>query len=616
MVDALAAEGVRVLTFDTFATDPADVAAAALAVLDHLGLRVVHVVAMRSAIHAARRLSADAPSRVASLLLIAPAIATTSSAPGVAARAALRAAAASSASARPRRTPRTSSASPPQAGLDGPPPPRVRRARLVEPLVAILNLLGRPSDAPDDPVLLDRVAALCAHGADPVAAFLADPQALDGPPLSGSWLGPATVLVSSDDPTYDGGVAAALAADVGGRVVADTGEGLGVFAPWGAEARIAALVADAASRQREMVRRPRGVVAVRQRPRSAAGMATTIVATVVLLVGSTLFGAARFSVPYYEISPGTARQVNDLVRVPSARLVAPKGRILFVTVGVKALTALEYPLATVDSDVDVVPEAAILGDTSKKDYAKVTAVEMSSSKQAAAVVALRRLGYEVTERGKGAFLQSVQDNAPAAIAGLKQGDVITGIAGAPITLAGQLLTKLRTSKPGDALALTVQGPGDHVASRSVTLVLGSRTDDPAKPYAGVTALTQAQDFDFPFPVDIELGRVGGPSAGLAFTLAILDELTPGELTGGVPIATTGTIELDGSVGQVGGVPQKAIAVSRSAARLFLVPSAELKEARRRVGPNVKVVPVDTLEQALQALRDNGGDVSGIPPPPR
>ena len=111
---------------------------------------------------------------------------------------------------------------------------------------------------------------------------------------------------------------------------------------------------------------------------------------------------------------------------------------------------------------------------------------------------------------------------------------------------------------------------------------------------------------------IDSGRVGGPSAGLEFALSIVDQLTPGELTGGRRVAVTGTIELDGSVGPVGGVPQKAVTVKRSGAMLFLVPTAQVEDARSRAGAGIEVVGVDTLDDAIRELGARGGDISGIP----
>jgi PDZ domain-containing protein len=119
-------------------------------------------------------------------------------------------------------------------------------------------------------------------------------------------------------------------------------------------------------------------------------------------------------------------------------------------------------------------------------------------------------------------------------------------------------------------------------------------------------VTKDLQLDFPVDVTIDPGTVSGPSAGLAFTLTIIDELTPGSLTGDQKVAVTGTIDLEGNVGEVGGVPQKTAAAVDAGAELMLVPRAEVRQARERAGDGLTVVGVDTIDDALRALRRHGG----------
>ena len=126
---------------------------------------------------------------------------------------------------------------------------------------------------------------------------------------------------------------------------------------------------------------------------------------------------------------------------------------------------------------------------------------------------------------------------------------------------------------------------------------------------------ESHRFDEPIKVSIDSRGIGGPSAGLAFTLAIIDELRPGELTGGQKVAVTGTIDLDGRVGDVGGVVQKTAAVRAAGAKYFLVPPGEYNDAKAHAGKHLKVIKVATLDEALQALGALGGDVKDIGPPP-
>jgi PDZ domain-containing protein len=131
---------------------------------------------------------------------------------------------------------------------------------------------------------------------------------------------------------------------------------------------------------------------------------------------------------------------------------------------------------------------------------------------------------------------------------------------------------------------------------------------------GVLTATRSEKFEFPVDVEIDTGRVSGPSAGLAFTLTILDELTPGDLTGGEKVAVTGTIRADGGVGPIGGAEQKAVTAREAGAKLFLVPAEEVDEARGRAD-GMKVVGVRTLDDALAELKELGGDDAGVAPGP-
>jgi PDZ domain-containing protein len=151
-----------------------------------------------------------------------------------------------------------------------------------------------------------------------------------------------------------------------------------------------------------------------------------------------------------------------------------------------------------------------------------------------------------------------------------------------------------------------QGSGEPV---TVEVELTSMPDEPDRTLVGFVPL-DTSTVDLPFEVDISSGEIGGPSAGLAFTLTLLDELTPGELTGGTVVGVTGTIDEEGNVGPIGGLRQKTTAVKAAGADVFIVPAgqseADLAAARKEAG-DMPVVAVATLDDALRALADLGGN---------
>jgi len=325
-----------------------------------------------------------------------------------------------------------------------------------------------------------------------------------------------------------------------------------------------------------------------------------------------LVTASRFvRLPYYSISPGSARQVNDLIRVPKERSFPPQGRVYLATVSLQPATPVGALIGWLDNDTDVVPEKRVLGSTSRGQYSKQNQELMTESKQVASVVALRQLGYPVAEHGAGGTIVAIEAGSPAD-GHLSPDEVIVGVDGRPVALASEAVAGVRAHKPGDSVRLDVQAPGGGVRTEQVTLAA-----NPRRPggFLGVTILTKDQRFDLPFEVSIESGDIGGPSAGLAYTLGVLDALTPGELTGGKKVATTGTMEIDGTVGNVGGVAQKTAAVRAAGAEYFLVPPDEYQEALSHAGSDLKVMKVGSLSEALAALAGAGGDVSALGKPP-
>ncbi len=273
------------------------------------------------------------------------------------------------------------------------------------------------------------------------------------------------------------------------------------------------------------------------------------------LLALAVIGASVVRVPYYAIAPGEARPSEDRVEVNGVPTYPADGEVLFVTVKVPRLTALGAVLGWLDPDTDVVSQETILGDRSPEENRQENIALMGASKDTATYVALKQLGYPVELEGGGAIVQSAVPEAPAAQF-LQPNDIITAIDGVPIHLVDDIGTVLQGRAAGDVVTVTVTRL--NVADPlTFSIPLYSNPDDGRVilGFTPVPAVPNTLQFKFPFDLEIDSGSVGGPSAGLAFTLALLDTLTPGELTGGEVVAATGTIDIDGHVGRIGGLRQ-------------------------------------------------------------
>lgn len=334
------------------------------------------------------------------------------------------------------------------------------------------------------------------------------------------------------------------------------------------------------------------------------------------LIGLTVLTGLNTRLPYYAQYPGDATPVNPLVGVPADRAKVPAGKILLTTVALQYRpTALQSFLGWIDPDVDLFPEEIILGDSTPEEFQQVNQQSIDNSKDVAIAVGLRRLGFPVEHTGAGAIVESIIDGVPAQSL-LRPGDVIVAAGGQPVSLMQDVQAAVAARNPGELLQLEVLGPDGAARAVSVPLIpcqAGRACPPGSDALIGLGLRTRDEQFRPPFEVTIESEDIGGPSAGLAFTLTVIDLLSAGELTDGKNIAVTGRMELDGTVGAIGGIRQKVAAVSEAGVDIFLVPADNLAEAKTNADDDLTLVPVTNLDTALAALIELGGDP--IPPGP-
>ncbi len=313
-----------------------------------------------------------------------------------------------------------------------------------------------------------------------------------------------------------------------------------------------------------------------------------------------IWQAGTAPVPYVELGPGPTENTlgshdgKPIITIDGRAETASAGQLRLTTVNVRDnLTLLDAVRGWVSGDSAVVPRDLVYPpDKTEEQVDQENANSFKASQTSAETVALRKLGFPVlvtiTEIGGGTPAESA----------LKTGDVITTIDGTTVT-SSQKLRELVRAKPAGTV-LQIGYTRDGVAA--VAGVATAKGEDGAPRLGVVIEHKQPAPFDVKFDLD----RIGGPSAGLMFALGVIDKIDPIDLTGGIRIAGTGTIDDDGNVGAIGGIPQKLRGAKRDKASVFLAPAANCAEAKANAVSGLKVYRVATIDDALnalQALRD-------------
>jgi PDZ domain-containing protein len=366
--------------------------------------------------------------------------------------------------------------------------------------------------------------------------------------------------------------------------------------------------------------------AASRRHRARRALVALVVVVVVLVVV-----ASRINLGYFVISPGEAQSVTPLITVPAHQDHRVRGAVMLTDVFEAQVSALSYLFDRLSPNDQLIPTDELVppgipaSELTAQGY-----LEMAQAKAAAETAALRRLGYPVPEHDAGVVIEGVASSTPA-FGVLAVGQVITAVDAVATPTVCRFVAALSALRPGAFARLTVRqdrfsGSGRLIRGSLVTrrIRLARRPRGVPRPtgcsgvrrnggYLGVVIATQ-QDFTYPFPISIDTADIGGPSAGLAMTLGLLDLLGGGRLTGGRRVAATGTIDPAGDVGDVGGVAQKTVAVERAGATVFFVPVDELAAASSKKTPSLHVYGVRSLAQVLAILFHMGGRLVPRPSP--
>jgi PDZ domain-containing protein len=328
----------------------------------------------------------------------------------------------------------------------------------------------------------------------------------------------------------------------------------------------------------------------------------------------------------FAVVPADAQPVEPRLSIEGPPTFDSHGQVLFVTVRTPELSMLEWWVGRHNGAVDPKSYADLYATETPQEQTTRGQRDMRTAKETAEFVALQRLGFDAkltpgdviidalvclkaSDDGRTCLQFAPSDQL------LNPGDKLLKVDGVALSVVDDLTPVLAKHKPGDKVQIDYERDG-KTGSGEVELI--ASPDEPDRTIIGfIPSDTAKVNLPADVKINIDTESIGGPSAGLAFTLTLIDQLSKGDLLGGKRIAVTGTIDINAKVGAIGGLTSKASAVLQSGAKYFLVPTnqgeADIANARKVVGDAVEIIPVATLDEALAALQRIGG--ASVPPPP-
>jgi len=323
-----------------------------------------------------------------------------------------------------------------------------------------------------------------------------------------------------------------------------------------------------------------------------------------LIIGIVVLATAIIPLPYYVYLPGTAEQLKPIITVSGGHK-QERGTFMLTTVFVLPASNLWYFLyGWAQPYSQVLPKTDVQGPYSSQEYSILNTYMMKSSKESSEVAALRYLGKPVQVKQDGLLVQKVMSTSKAQ--GLIQlGDLITAVDGHDIRTSDALISYLRMKSASDVIALTITRHGRTMTVKVPLIQMPKSDQSYAKAGIGIEQVP-LQTVETPYQVQIKTGQIGGPSAGFMFSLEIVNQLSGVDLTKGYKIAGTGTMDMNGNIGQIGGIIHKIVAADRAGAQYFLAPAGvnarDAEQQARKIGTKMKVVPVKTLAEAVGFLK--------------
>jgi Lon-like protease len=313
-------------------------------------------------------------------------------------------------------------------------------------------------------------------------------------------------------------------------------------------------------------------------------------------------------IPYYVIQPGLALDVKPFVQVENGES-KERGTFLLTTISLKEGAMFDSIAARFSNQMELVPRTQILApNETDEEYQRRQTENMIQSQNDALIAAFRQAKKPVTVHMLGVEVFQTLPNTPKS---LQRNDLIQAVDHTPILSSEKLIAYLQTKKPGDVVTIQLLRANQQLEKEVTLIALAGATDGQERAGLGIVPLTRTSVKTTP-PAKIEAKDIGGPSAGLMFSLEVFRRLTSEDLTQGLTIAGTGTIDDQGKVGQIGGIQYKIMAAKEKQAQIFFCPkdmdpddeNEKIAQATvKKINASLKVVPVSTLEEAVQYLRN-------------
>lgn len=326
--------------------------------------------------------------------------------------------------------------------------------------------------------------------------------------------------------------------------------------------------------------------------------------SIILLVVGICF---LIHVPYYAMQPGEAIDTGTVISVDDG-YTEKAGDFFLTTVAMKQANIFDYLLAKVNKKIELVPEKEVLAeDENDEQYEQQQVANMLESQHSAVIAAFHqsKKPYRVTYKGV-----EVLGVTPGAKNHFKTGDIIQSIDGKPTVTTHQLMNLFKTKKAGDTVSVGLLRADKKVTAKATLISLDTGNNKEKRIGLGFLPMDRLLSLSSNPKVNFKTNNIGGPSAGLMFTLEILNQLNSKDLTKGYEIAGTGTISPTGEVGQIGGIQHKIAAAVKKDAGIFFAPKdiyegdnneAIAKKTAKELGAEMKIVPVATLQEAIDYL---------------